>query len=398
MKTYTFSNGCRLIHVPRQSSTCTVLVNVAAGSNNESDKIQGISHYIEHMLFEGTKKRPDSYIISNEIERLGGEFNAATSNERTYYYIKVASQHFGTALDVLSDITCNPLFGPGLLEKEKGIIADEIKLVTDQPRFYQWIFFQQKLYKKHPARRPIYGSIESVNAINRQNILDYYQKHYVGKNITVVVVGDTDNVKARVGKAFSSLAAGKPTFLPAYKEPAQKNESFEEKRNTAQAYMIQGYKTPPRNHKDSYALDVIRAILGRGQSGKIFNEVRNKRGLAYDVGVLHNPSTDFGFFAVYVNTHRENVEKVREIISDEIRKLSSVTDIELEEAKTFLEGEFLLQSDDTQRYADMIAFWAQCGKAADAQEYVDRIRGVDRNHVIAVSRLYLGPSVTTILS
>lgn len=387
MKTILLENGLKIIHYPRKSNIAVILANVKAGSNNESAVEAGISHFIEHMLFEGTDKRPTSLEISNEIEKRGGEFNAATSNERTFYFTKMASKHFDVALDVISDIIMHPRFEDKIIEKEKKIIIDEIKLINDQPRYFQWVHFDSVLFQKHPAKNPVYGSIESVSAFDRNKILSYYGRHYVPGNITLVIIGEAD--MAAVVDKFASMPKGKMPGLVAVAEPkASKDIVKRLDRKTIQAYMIQGYKTVPRNHPDAYALDVIRAILGRGQSGRIFDEVRTKRGLAYDVGVVHNPSTDFGFFAVFVNTNKKNEELVGNIIADELRKVKDVGAGDLNDAKTFLEGEFLLQSEDGQRLADMLAFWDQADSAEKMQEYLQNIRNVTKADIAKVAEKY----------
>ncbi len=389
MKTIVLPNGLRVIHVPRDTGTVCIEMNVKVGSNDETAGIAGISHFIEHMLFEGTKRRPGSFQISNEIERLGGEFNAATSNDRTFFYTKVPAKHFDIALDIISDIITNPLFDSKLIEKEKNIVKDEIKLVNDQPRYFQWVLFQQALYRGHPAGKPIYGNIAAIEGLNRRKTMEYYQKHYRPGNMTLVIVGNVPGVFEKVRKSLSSFS-GKPPIVKNLQQVRSipKPVIKKTRKNTLQAYSILGYNTVARKHEDSYALDVIRAVAGRGQSGKIFNEIRTKRGLAYDVGVHHNPDTDLGFFSVYVNTNKKNLDKVRDIIIRELRKLRKITPRELHEAKTFLEGEYLLQSEDSQKMADLIAFWDQADTAGSAMKYVSRVKKVTAKDVSKVINRY----------
>jgi predicted Zn-dependent peptidase len=390
-------NGLLIIYVPRDTDTVCIEVNVHAGSNHETPAVAGISHFIEHMLFEGTPRRPDSYHISNEIERLGGDLNAATSNERTFFYVKVQDRHFSIALDVMADIIMNPLFDERIIEKEKRIVIDEIKLVNDQPRYYQWIMFQNALFARHPARNPIYGSESAIKNLTRAQILSYYRTHYTPDNMTIVIVGKVPDCIGRVAAAFGMLKGNAPK-QPVFREPAQgKNTIVTAHRKTLQSYMILGYKTPPRSDPDSFAFDIVRAILGRGQSGTIFNEVRTKRGLAYDVGVLHNPNTDFGFLAVYVNTHQKNIPEVKRIILQELQARRSVTATELSEAKTFLEGEYLMHAEDTQKMADNVAFWEQSSSAGSSLEYVKKIRAVTGKAVsLAIERYCRHYSMTII--
>ena len=174
MHKYTLKNGLTLLFEKRATKTTAVEVTVKTGSNNESKKINGISHFIEHMLFEGTKTRKSSREIANEIEKLGGELNAYTSNERTAFFAKVLNKHFDKALEILSDIIKNPLFDKKNIEKERKVILKEINLVTDEPRFHQWILFQKTLFKKHPSKNPTYGTVEAVKTITKKDLLNYY--------------------------------------------------------------------------------------------------------------------------------------------------------------------------------------------------------------------------------
>ena len=167
MKKTNLKNGLTLIEEKKDTASVSIVITVKTGSNNETKKILGISHFIEHMLFEGTAKRENSTIIANEIEKLGGDLNAYTSNEKTCFYIKVPKKHFDKALDILSDILQNPVFDKKSIEKERGIILKEINLVNDEPRFYQWILFQRTLFKKYPTKNPAYGTRAAVKKITR---------------------------------------------------------------------------------------------------------------------------------------------------------------------------------------------------------------------------------------
>jgi len=206
--------------------------------------------------------------------------------------------------------------------------------------------------------------------------------------MTVVVVGSAQGALEKVSQAFSrgAKASVQREKTKTWQKQTESVMKTVEK-NTNQAYAVLGYRTVPRCHPDSYALDVLRAILGRGQSGRIFDEVRNKRGLAYDVGVHHNPSTDFGFFSVYVNTDKSNLDKVKEIILKELKK--PVSEKEVMEAKTYLEGEFLFQSEDNQKYADLIASWEQVESSSAVDEYMDKVNAVTKKDVEIVVDKYL---------
>jgi len=205
MKKYKLKNRITILFEKNRSKSVAVEVMVKVGSNDENIEINGISHFLEHMLFEGTKKRKDSREIANEIEKYGAEFNAYTSNDRTAFFIKIINMRFDKALDILSDMIINPLFSKKTIEKEKQVILKEINMVTDDPRQHQWMLFQKNLFEKHPARNPTYGAVAAVKNLNRKKINDYYNKYYIPNNMIISVVGNIDNVKQKIEKYFSSL-------------------------------------------------------------------------------------------------------------------------------------------------------------------------------------------------
>jgi len=289
MRKFRLENGLVVILENKATETVTVQATVKAGSNNENKDINGISHFIEHMVFEGTKKRANARVISNEIEGIGGELNAYTSNERTCFYAKVPKSYFDKALDIVSDIIQNPLFNEKNIEKERKIILKEINLHKDEPRFHQWILFNKALFEKHPAKLATYGTVEAVKNLKRGDLLKYYNAYFIPNNTVLSVVGNFDrDIIKKIKNEFKDFKLKNLPEKQKIIEPKQTRIKVgREKRKILNSYMVLGYKTVDRLHKDSYALDVIQSILGRGQSGKIFDEIRNKRGLAYEVGV-HN--------------------------------------------------------------------------------------------------------------
>lgn len=398
MEKFKLPNGIAVLHKSSPSKSMAVEVMVKTGSNYEPRSVAGISHFIEHMLFEGTKKRSDSREITNDIEKLGGEFNAYTTSDRTAYYIKILSKHFDNALDVISDMILNSVFDEKIIEKEKKVVLKEIHMIMDDPRFYQWLFFEKKLFKRHPAGNPTYGSIESVKALTRGKILKYYQEHYRPENFIVSVVGNVDNVKEKCWSYFSPLKKTKAKTLPVFSEDFNsKQQKFAEKRKTLSAYMVLGYKVPPRAHKDTYCLDAINAILGRGQSGSIFNEIRNKRGLAYEVSVRCETNIDHGFFAVQCSINKDKIEAATDIILGEFKKLRNVTEQEIDEAKSYIEGSYTLQTEDTFKMADELSFWEFIEDANMAEQYVDKIKKVTKEDIARVSEKYLNDKFTRVV-
>jgi len=388
------NNGFTLIFKKTKTDSVTIEIAVKTGSNNERDGIRGISHFIEHMLFEGTKHRT-SMQTANDIESLGGEFNAATSNEVTFYYVKILKKHFKKALDVLSDIIQNPLFNKKSIEKERQIILSEAKMVNDDPRFYQWLLFERSLYKKHPAKHPVVGYIDDIKNISKKDILDYYKEHYIPDNIVITVVGNIGQSSLNDIKNKFHLKSSKPINIKYVDEPVKTKPSFiSEKKDVKQSYVILGYNTVERKHKDSYILDVIKAILGRGLSGRLFNEIRGKRGLGYEVGIHHDINPTYGFFAAYVTVDKKNIQLVKKIILNEFKKLKNLTAKELKEAKDYIEGEFLLRNEDTQDYANAVSFWELSSEAEDINKYLKNINDVTKSDIVKTVKKYLNKNYT----
>ncbi|MDP6600231.1 MAG: pitrilysin family protein [Candidatus Woesearchaeota archaeon] len=398
MEKYRLKNGTTIIFEKNYSKSVAVEVIFKVGSNDESKEISGISHFLEHMLFEGTKKRKNSRKIASEIEKYGAEFNAYTSNDRTAFFIKIINKRFEKALDILSDMVANPLFNKKTIEKEKQVIFKEINLVTDDSRQHQWILFQKTLFEKHPTKNPTYGTIGAIKSLDRKIIDSYYNKHYVPNNMVISIVGNVNHVKEKIEKYFDNLKPKKLALRKNIKEPLQKRKKkFVEKRKTVSSYMILGYKSVSRIHKDSYVLDVISAILGKGQSGWIFDEIRNKRGLAYQVGVLNENEEDYGFFAVFAGLDKKNIEKTKGIILQQFRKLNNVGKNDIEEAKSYIEGNHTLSMEDNFQKADNIAFWETIKNASLADNYIKNIKRVEINDVKRAARKYLNKNYTLVV-
>lgn len=389
MKVTKLSNGLTVITERGHGKSVVIEASVGVGSNNEHPGISGISHFLEHMLFEGTNKYKDSKAISNEIEKLGGEINAATANERTYFYVKVPRKYFNIALDIITEIVRYPVFDEQKLKKEIRVVSDEVNMITDDPRYHQFIIFLRSLFEKNPARNPVYGNIVDIKKFTVKKVVDYYKRYYVPNNIVITVIGDVKNSIAKIKNNFDSMEWRNIPCHKIVREPGQRRKRIKERRKTAQSYVVMGYKTVPRCHRDSYVLDVIRAVLGRGQSGHLFDEIRGKRGLAYEVGVLHNPSTNFGYFSVYVSTQKQNIPLVEKLVYDEFKKLADISNRMLNEAKTFLEGEFILAQEDSLKLADSLSFWCFVGNCQEYHKYIKRIKNITKDDVKQVVKKYL---------
>lgn len=397
MQKIKLKNGLTIIYKENEGNSVAVEVLVKVGSNNETIDEKGISHFIEHMAFEGTKKRKDGREIANEIEKIGGELNAYTSNEKTCFYIKVLSKHFDKALDVLSDILQNPLMRDKDIDKEKKVVTKEIDLVNDEPRFYQWVLFERNLFEKHPTKFPTYGSKKVIENLNKKKVSDYYNKYYIPNNMVISIVGKIKDWKKKVEEKFI-FGKGNEVKELKVKEPiSKKNIIKKEKRKITNSYLVLGFKTVIRTHPDSYVLDVINGILGRGQSGRMFNEIRGKRGLAYEVGTQHAAEKNYGYFAIYSSTDKNKIGLVKKLILEQLNKLKTISSNDLKESKEYIEGSYLLEMEDNQKLADGLLFWEQIGDANLVNEFLKKIKQVTINDVKRVVNKYFKNYCLTIV-
>jgi len=389
MDVFRLSNGLKVIYDRRRSETVAIEVHVGTGSDNEHKDIAGISHFLEHMLFEGTKTRTAKE-ISESIENLGGEINAATSNDRTFFYAKVPRSKVKTGLDIISDIIKNPLFDAKIMEKERNVVLEEIKMVNDQPLLYQWVLFEKNLFKKHPAKNPVYGRVDSVKSITKGQMESYYKKWYVPENMILSIVGDIKDLRKLVKEKFGDMESVKAADVKKVDEPKDVRPTvLHEKKDINQAYLLVGYKTVSRTHRDSFALDVLSAIFYKGISGRITEEIRVKRGLAYSVGSLHESKKDYGFFVFHLNCDRKNLELCKKIIFEELEKIGNMEKKELDEAKEHIIGRLILDYEDSHKRADDLAFWEFIKDAKLGDEYLSKIRKVSVADVISVRKRYL---------
>ncbi|MBI5073016.1 insulinase family protein [Candidatus Woesearchaeota archaeon] len=387
-------NGLTILYKEVPSETVTVEFSVHTGSIMESSSEAGISHFLEHLLFEGTKKRPSSKAIANEIEKYGGEFNAATSHERTFYYVKIAKQHFSLALDILHDMFAHSLFDPKIIEKERKVILDEVNMINDNPRQYQWIFFNKALYGKHPASLPVYGNIPLLKKLSRAQILSYFHKWYVPSHITVVIVGDVSSVFSSVTQKFSSAKA-QEIFVPVIPPIDYNKKTISRlKKKLGQSYVVLGYKTITRDHPDAIVFDVIGGILGRGQSGWLFDEVRAKRGLCYSIGFEYDGNKTFGSAAVYCGTDKKNIALVEKLIFEQLENVKTAAAFEVAEAKTYLAGSLALRYESTSAIADDIAYWHYAATLSGFEKYLTAVAAVTAADVHRVAKKWFRDQYT----
>ncbi len=352
MKKKTLSNGLRVITVPiANSKAVTVLVLVGVGSKYERRNISGISHFLEHMYFKGTKKRPKPKAVAETLDIIGGSYNAFTGEEYTGYYAKVSASHLDTALDWVSDILLNSTLPEKEVIKEKGVITEEINMIKDHPMSHIQELWTHLLYKDQPAGWSIAGNKESVLGITRKNLVDYMDKSYSSLNTLVCLAGAVD-YDYPVEKYFSKIKKKKKPQKPAVIENQKKPEIFLEEKETDQVHLCLGARAYGLFHKDRYTLKVIETILGKMMSSRLFIKIREELGLAYYIRTEVDATTDTGFLVTQAGVDTGKAEKAVSAIMKEYKRISErkVPSSELKKAKENIKGRtaLSLESSDSQ--------------------------------------------------
>jgi predicted Zn-dependent peptidase len=340
-------NGLRVLTVPMiGTQTVTVIIMVGVGSRYEKEKEAGLSHFVEHMFFKGTAKRPTTLDISEELDEVGGEFNAFTAKDRTLYYSKIDAKHFDTALDVVSDIFLNSKLEEEDIEKEKGTILQELNMYEDTPVRSVADVFENLLYSGNSLGREIIGTKTTVAALKREKFTEYLKNFYVANNTIICVAGKFDEKKVlkSVEKYFSQMPKKKiQEFFPVKDKQNQPAVKIKFKK-TDQTHFILGTRSYKENHPKRFALALLSVILGGNMSSRLFIEVREKLGLAYYVRTEIEAYVDCGYLATQVGVEHKNLELTIKTILQEYQKIANlkVSEKELQKAKDFIKGKSLM--------------------------------------------------------
>ncbi len=334
-----------------------IVFGIGAGSRYEAQKRQGISHLIEHMLFKGTNKRKSTLEISQVIEGIGGEINASTSKETTHLYTKVPQEQFKVAFDVLADIILNSLMREEDLHKEKNVITEEIKKYQDIPEELVEILLDRIMWKNHPLGRPVFGNEKSVLSMQREDILSYINKFYRPNNLVISVAGNikTAEVILQVEKYFKIMEKGEvKNYLPA--KDNQKNTQIGIKfKKSNQTHLSFGFPGISRLDPDKYSADLLDIILGSGLSSRLFQEIRVKKSLAYDIHSFIQYFNDISSFNIYAGIDSSKLEETIGTILEELNKIkdNNLEEDELRKAKEMYKGALSLGLESTLNRA----FW-----------------------------------------
>ncbi len=354
------SNGLTVITVPiKDAPSVTALVMVKTGSSYEGKEQNGLSHFLEHMCFKGTTKRPKASDISTELDSIGSQSNAFTGHEFTGYYAKAHPDYLDTILDVVSDIYLHPVFNPADIEKEKGVIVGEMNMYEDMPQQIVNYVFMELMYGDQPAGWKILGTKENVNRMTQKDFLDYRALHYVASATTVLVSGSFDEatIAEKIEKLFSSIAIGAKSDKVATVEIQEKPQIRIKQKETDQTHIIVGMRTFDSKDKRNIPLKVLSTILGGGMSSRLFQKLREEMGVGYYVRSGIDEYTDHGYLAVSTGVDTARVQEVVIAVLAELKRLTLeiVSGAELKKAKDYLVGNMYLGLESSDSLAEYYA-------------------------------------------
>jgi predicted Zn-dependent peptidase len=409
-KKTTLQNGLRCITIPMADNPAvTVLVMVEAGSKYEAKAANGISHFLEHMIFKGTPTRPKAIDISRELDSIGAQYNAFTSQEYTGYYAKADARHLDICLDVVSDMYNHPLFDAAEIAKEKGVIVEEIRMYQDMPQRHVQDLFLELLYGDQPAGWNIAGSEATVRSFGREDFLKYRGEHYVASATTVVVAGNLGTTSAekslieKIEKKFADISAGKKHTKVAVKEIQKKPAILAKFKETDQTHLVIGVRSFPILDPRTPALRLLATILGGGMSSRLFQKLRDEMGVGYYVRAENDTYTDHGIFAVSTGVDNARVDEVVKAIIGELKKciVGMVSDAsgdvatanraipakELRKAKDYLIGSMMLSLETSDARAEFCSYQEILKRNIQSPaEVAEEIEKVTAEEICAVAR------------
>ncbi|MBT7037658.1 insulinase family protein [bacterium] len=386
-------NGTRVIITPMVSvQTVTIQVLVEAGSKYETRKNNGISHFLEHMMFKGTEKRPTTKDITEEMDNVGGEYNAFTGKEETGYWIKVPVQHFEKALDVVSDLYLNSKLEQKEINKERGVILQEAAMYRDTPMRHIWDVFEHLLYGDQPAGWNIIGTKENIETLNRKVFKEYIETMYLPKATVISIAGNINEKKTLrlIEEHFKTK--------PQRKTQKEKKEviEFQDRpklklhyKETDQTHLIVGVRGPNMFNKNRFAAALLGIVLGGGMSSRTFLNIREKHGLTYYINSSVDMMTDTGYLYVSAGVEHGRLEEAIKLILKELKKISKqkVPEKELQKAKEYFKGKTVMSLESTNSVASFFGDQELFRKELSSpQKLLKKIDAVSAEEIQAVAK------------
>lgn len=393
------SNGIRVVaeHVPYIRSV-SVGVWVGNGSRYETAEENGISHFIEHMVFKGTKTRT-AREIALEMDSVGGQLNAFTTRECTCFYARVIDEHVDTALTILSDMIFSPLLSAEDMELERMVVSEEIAMYEDSPEDVVYDLFDAAVWGDSPMGRPILGSNQTLAGITPESMRRYMRSHYTNKNIVIAVSGSFseelfDKLEARFG--IRTISDNEVVCTPA----VYTSKDSVLWRDFEQVQLVYGFKGIDINDDAVYSLLVFNNVFGSGMSSRLFQNIREKYGLAYSIGAGHSAYIGAGTFDISAAVSPENVERVTELVMNEVRRIRNekLTDDEIDRARVQLKGNYLLSNEYADARMQAMGRAALLGRLRTPEEIICRINAVDRDSVAEIIDRVLDPSTMCVVA
>ena len=375
--------------------TLDVWVNI--GSMNEPPEINGVSHFLEHMMFKGTKNRPPGK-VDLDIESVGGETNAATSKDFTHYYVTVASDYVTTGLDVLSDVIMNSTLDPKEVERERQVILEEYRRKQDSPFGFVYDEICEAAYRSGPYKQPVIGTTETLTSLTRAQLMDCYQRYYTPDNMVLVVVGDlkTDAIMKEVQRLFGSCRRKARPFENADRPtrwggPAARSID----KDVNDTYLVMAFPAPSiATPRDTIVMDLILGILGQGRSSRLYQSLREKKQLVSGVSAGYGTPKKPGMFMIFATLEAKNLDKLRPAALDEVRRIrtSRVGRAELAKVKKMATNESYFANETTNGQADTLGlYYTLSGSEKYEQEYLKVMAGVTAGDILRVAGKYLDP-------
>ena len=386
-------NGLRIITIPmKDNPTVTVMVLVEVGSKHETKENNGVSHFLEHLCLKGTKSRPTSFDIAKELDELGAQHNAFTGHEFTGYYAKAQSKHLPKLLDIISDVYLNSTLPAEEIEKEKGVIIDEISMYEDMPQQIVGELFMEILYGDQPAGWKILGNKKNVRDLTRDNIVKYHDRHYVAEATTVIVAGgglEQKKIIKDIEKKFTAISSGKKGKKKRVIDKQSHPNILVKNKKTDQTHLVLGTRTFSTHSKHRAALNVLRGVLGGGRSSRLYQKLHDEMGVGYYLFASNDSFTDHGFFAVSTGVDNKRVSEVIEAILGEFRKITEelVSEKELKKAKDYIAGNIMLGLESSDSIAEYYGTQEILQKPIiDPNQLSSKIRAVTASDVRTVAR------------
>lgn len=397
---YQLDNGLNILNISdKDSNSMSVMVLVRVGSRYEDEKISGLAHFVEHNFFKGTKSLPNSKDVAMAIENLGGSTNAFTSYDYTGYYIKVPKENYAKAIQIMSDMINNSLFPKEEIEKERGVIIEEIRMYEDIPMRKVSQEYMTDIFGSHPLGIDIAGSVDSVSKLSREDIINFTEKYYTGENMLVVSAGGLDDkeVESIIKDAFGSIERGRPTEIIKFNDKDKPlGLNFIEK-SLEQTHLVLGGFGIKRASKERFALNLGLTILGKGFGSLLFQEIREKHALAYYVGIDHNGFEEIGAWDISMGVDNKRVKLALEAVLNVLKGFKAgknFSDGDFDRAKNYLIGNLVTDLETS----DDLAFWYGSqellnNEVLTVDEVKEKIKKLKKEDVLEVWDKLINPNL-----